>query len=151
MYEAPSAWQDRVKLLSIPLFPCYVFLKGELRRSLDILATPGIFSLVSSAGQPIAIPADEINAIQQTLKSGARVEPHQYLECGESVRVKAGALTGIQGILVRKKNIYRLVLSVQMLGKAVAVEVDSSQIERVGGKRPLTATTVHGRYAAYFA
>jgi len=86
---------------------------------------------VSSAGQPAAIPAAEIEGIRQAVGSGARVEPHPLLKCGDCVRVKCGPLAGVRGVLVRKKNIYRLVLSVEMLGKAAAVEVDARLTERV--------------------
>jgi transcription antitermination factor NusG len=135
LYQEPRRWTDRVKLLSLPLFPCYVFFKGDLERRLDILTTPGIHAFVSSAGQPASIPDAEIDAIRRGVENGARVEPHPFLKSGEWVRVKSGALEGIEGILVRKKGLYRLVLSVEMLGKAAAVEVDTAQVERLNGKR----------------
>jgi transcription antitermination factor NusG len=131
LYAAARNWNDRVKLLYLPLFPCYVFLKGGLERRLDILTTPGIHAFVSNAGEPAAIPTAEIEGIRQAVGSGASVEPHPFLKCGNRVRVKCGPMAGIQGILVRKKNLYRLVLSVEMLGKAAAVEVDAVLIERV--------------------
>jgi transcription antitermination factor NusG len=134
LYQEPRRWQDRVKLLSLPLFACYVFLKGDLERRLDIITTPGIHGFISSAGRPASIPAVEIDAIRRSLESGVYVEPHPFVNRGEWVRVKSGPLDGIQGILVRKKNLYRLVLSVEMLGKAAAVEVDATQVERINDK-----------------
>lgn len=134
LYPSARRWKDRTKLLSLPLFPCYVFLKGGLERRLDIVTTPGIHALVSSAGQPTAILPVEIEAVRRVVESGARVEPHAFLRCGDWVRVKCGPLAGIQGILVRKKNVYRLVLSVEMLGKAAAIEVDAFLVERLNGK-----------------
>src|ERR1700693_1059631 len=136
LYSVARRWKDRTKLLSLPLFPCYVFLNGGLERRLDIMTTPGIHALVSNAGQPAAIPSTEIDAIRRAVESGSRLEPHPLLKCGDWVRVKCGPLEGIQGILVRKKNLYRLVLSVEMLGKAAAVEVDGLLVERVNGKPP---------------
>jgi transcription antitermination factor NusG len=135
LYTSARRWKDRTKLLSLPLFPCYVFINGGLDRMLDIVTTPGIFSVVSSAGQPIGIPSAEIMGIRSALESGAHVEPHPFLECGERVRVTDGAMTGVEGILLRKKNICRLVLSVEMLGKSVAVEVDSYQVEQIERRR----------------
>jgi len=129
--ETARKWKDRTKLVSMPLFPCYVFLHGGTERHLEIITTPGIHAVVSNAGRPIAIPASEINAIRQTIESGSPVEPHPFLKCGEQVRVKRGPLEGIEGILVRKKGLCRLVLSVVMLGKAIAVEVDGLQVERL--------------------
>ena len=129
--EVARQWKDRTKLLSMPLFPCYVFLCGGIERHLEIVSTPGIHALVSNAGRPIAIPENEIDAIRQAITSGSRVEPHPFLKCGEWVRVRCGALEGIEGILVRKKGSCRLVLSVVMLGKAVAVEVNTLEVERL--------------------
>jgi transcription antitermination factor NusG len=131
LYQSVRRWKDRTKTLSLPLFPCYVFLKGGLERRLDILTTPGICALVSTAGSPNPIPPAEIEAIRQAVESGARIEPYPPLKCGDLVRIKCGPLAGIQGNLVRKKNVYRLVLSVEMLGKAAAVEVDASTIQRL--------------------
>lgn len=137
LYQSVRRWKDRTKTLSLPLFPCYVFLKGGLERRLDILTTPGIYALVSTAGSPNVIPPAEIEALRRTIESGASVEPHPFLKCGDLVRVKCGPLAGVQGILVRKKNLYRLILSVEMLGQAAAVEVDVRLVERLNGKRRL--------------
>jgi transcription antitermination factor NusG len=135
LHASPHRWSDRTKMLSLPLFPCYVFLQGGLDRRLDLVTTPGIHSLVSFAGQPAAIPTDEMNALRRAVESGASIEPHPFLECGDWVRVKSGSLAGVQGILVRKKNLYRLVLSVELLGKAAAVEVDGFLVERIESNR----------------
>jgi transcription antitermination factor NusG len=116
------------------LFPCYVFLRGDLSRRLDIISIPGVHFLVSIAGKPTQIPAAEIDGLRQVLGSGARVEPHPYLKCGDWARVTCGPLAGTQGILVRKKNAYRLVLSIEMLGKAAAVELDAVLVKRLNGK-----------------
>jgi len=131
LYESVRRWKDRTKVLSLPLFTCYVFLKGGLERRWEVLNTPGIYELLSSGGQPIAIPTAEIDAIQQVMKSGLRLEPHRLLKIGERVRIKSGPLAGLQGLLVRQKNVYRLVISVEMLGRAAAVEVDSFLVERL--------------------
>jgi transcription antitermination factor NusG len=144
LYAATRKWKDRVKLLNLPLFPCYVFLKGDLERRLAIVTTPGVHALVSSAGQPAAIPAAEIEGIRQAVGSGARVEPHPFLKCGDWVTVKCGPLAGIQGVMVRKKSVYRLVLSIEMLGTAAAIELDAVSIERLREK-PSTAYNLSRR------
>jgi transcription antitermination factor NusG len=131
LYATTHNWKDRTKALSLPLFPCYVFLKGGIERRLQILTTPGIYGLVSSAGQPAAIPDIEIEAIRRVVESGTHVEAHPFLKCGNWVRVKCGPLAGIEGILVRKKNISRLVLSVEILGTAASIEVAAFQVEAV--------------------
>ncbi|MGC0774496.1 MAG: UpxY family transcription antiterminator [Candidatus Acidiferrum sp.] len=135
LYATTHNWKDRTKALTLPLFPCYVFLKGGIDRRLHILTTPGIYGLVSIAGEPAAIPDIEIEAIRRVVECGARVETHPYLKCGNWVRVKSGPLTGIEGILLRKKNVSRLVLSVGILGTAAAIEVSAFQVEAVHAPR----------------
>lgn len=102
LYQTAHRWKDRTKVLSLPLFPCYVFLSGGLERRLDIITTPGVHALVSTAGEPATVPSAEIEAIRRATQSGAQVEPHPFLKCGERVRVKRGPLAGIQGILIRR-------------------------------------------------
>jgi transcription antitermination factor NusG len=136
LHTAAHHWKDRTKVISVPLFPCYVFLTAALEhRHLQIVTTPGVYGLVLSAGQPAVIPVVEMEAIRRVVESGARLEPHPFLKCGDRVRIKSGPLVGIQGILVRKKNMCRLVLSVEMLGKAAAMEVDAFQVEPVNVTR----------------
>jgi transcription antitermination factor NusG len=135
LYATTHKWKDRTKTLSLPLFPCYVFLKGDIDRRLQIVTTPGISGLVSSGGQPAAIPNAEIEAIQRVIESGTQVEAHPFLKCGNRVRVKCGPLAGIEGILVRKKSVSRLVLTVEILGTAAAIEVSAFQVEAVSVPR----------------
>jgi transcription antitermination factor NusG len=141
LYATTHNWKDRTKSLTLPLFPCYVFLKGGIERRLQILTTPGVYGLVSSAGQPAAIPDIEIEAIRRVVESGTRVEAHPYLKCGNWVRVKNGPLTGIEGILVRTKNVSRLVLSVEILGTAAAIEVAALQVEAITTPRDRDSRT----------
>jgi transcription antitermination factor NusG len=131
LYATKHNWKDRTKALLLPLFPSYVFLKGGIERRLQIVTTPGIHGLVSCGGQPATIPVIEMEAIRRVVESGVRVEAHPFLKCGDRVRLKDGSLEGIEGILVRKKNVFRLVLSVEMLGKSAAMEVDAFQVEPV--------------------
>ena len=140
LYQTAHQWKDRIKHLSLPLFPCYVFLRGDLRRRLDIISTPGVHALVSNAGVPAPIPPEEIEAVRRVVESGVGLEPHPFLKCGVWVRVKAGPLVGLQGILVRKKSLHRLVLSVEMLGKSAAVEVDALLVEKLNDKLPTDST-----------
>jgi transcription antitermination factor NusG len=131
LYSSARRWKDRTKLLTVPLFPCYVFLKGGLERRSDVMKTPGVHALVSSAAVPATVPSAEIEAIQRIIENGSKVEPHPFLQCGDRVRVKDGPLAGLEGILVRKKTVYRLILSVAMLGKSAAVEVEWFLVERL--------------------
>lgn len=130
LYNTTHRWKDRAKSLSLPLFPSYVFIKGGLDRQLQIITTPGVYMILAVAGRAAVIPEEEISAIQRMVSSSLQVEPHPFLKCGDRVRVTTGALEGIEGILLRKKNSLRLVLSVELLMKSVAVEVDAWAVEK---------------------
>ena len=135
LYAVTHRWKDRFKNLSLPLFPCYVFFRGSLARRIEILTTPGLHWLVGCGGCPSEIPRAEVEALQRAMGEGVKVEPYPFLKYGDWVRVKSGPLTGIEGILVRKKNRSRLVLSIELLQKSATVEVDGFAVERVGGER----------------
>jgi transcription antitermination factor NusG len=132
LYNATRRWKDRSVHLALPLFPCYLFLRGMKERRLEVVTTPGIVSILSINGEPAAIPESEIESVRKAVEWGNRVEPHPFLRCGDRVRVISGPLEGLEGILVRRKNLYRLVLSVEILERSAAVEVDVSSVERVG-------------------
>jgi transcription antitermination factor NusG len=131
LYNTTRRWKDRTVHLSLPLFPCYLFLRGMQERKLEVVTTPGIVSILSINGETAVVPENEIESIRKAIEWGNRVEPHPFLRRGDRVRVISGPLQGLEGILVRKKNLYRLVLSVEILKRSAAVEVDVSAVERV--------------------
>lgn len=128
MYESLRRWKDRNKLLAFPLFPCYVFVRGGLDRRLQVLTTPGVHKILYRGESVAAIPEQEIESIRRSLDANLRIEPHPFLKCGDRVRVTRGTLAGVEGILVRKKGLCRLILSVEMLAQAVAVEIDAADV-----------------------
>ena len=128
-YQVVRQWKDRIKKLSLPLFPGYVFLCGGLDRRLDVLSTPGVHSLVSFAGRPAPIPKIQVEAIRRVIENHLPVEPHPFLCGGDWVRVTSGPLAEIEGIFVRRKSSFRLILSAELLGKSIAVEVDAFTVE----------------------
>lgn len=135
LYESTRRWKDRTKVLSLPLFPCYLFVRGGLDRRLQVVTTPGIHTILYRGEDIAVIPDQEIEAIQKAIGGPSAVEPHPFLRCGMRVRVTRGALQGVEGILIRKKNLLRLVLSVDMLAQSVSVEVHAADVE------PCTATS----------
>jgi len=140
-YRTVHRWKDRRKELILPLFSNYVFIRGGLDRMLILVTTPGIHSLVSWGGRPANIPPEEIEAVRRLVESNLPVEPHPFLKCGDRVRIKSGPLEGIEGILVRKTRGFRLVLSVEMLSKSAAVEVDVTIVERLPNAEPTRRDT----------
>jgi transcription antitermination factor NusG len=129
LYESTRRWKDRTKVLSLPLFPCYLFVRGGLDRKLQVVTTPGVHMILCHGDRVAEIAEQEIDAIQRAVDGPFRVEPHPFLKCGMRVRVMRGALQGVEGILVRKKNLCRLILSVDMLAQSVAVEVHVADVE----------------------
>jgi len=129
LYESVRRWKDRSKKLTLPLFPCYVFLRGGLNRRLQVVTTPGVHMILFHGEQVAMIPGAEIDAIRKAVEGPFPVEPHPFLKCGERVRVTRGSLLGVEGVLIRKKNLYRLVLSVEMMAKSVSVEIDATDVE----------------------
>jgi transcription antitermination factor NusG len=136
LYTAVHRWKDRDKQLSLPLFPCYVFLNCPLERWLPILTTPGVHSVLGFGGKKSMVPYSEIEAVRRIVGSPLKPEPHPFLRCGDWVRLKAGPLQGVEGILLRKRNVWKLVVSVELLQRSVAVEVDASMVERVRAGKP---------------
>lgn len=131
LYETTHRWKDRLKKLSLPLFPSYVFVRGGLDRQLQMMTTPGVYSMLAFAGHAAEIPEEQIDAVKRLIEGPLMAEPHPFLNCGDRVRVTAGPLQGIEGMLVRKKNHTRLVLSIEMLMQSVAVEIDAWMVERL--------------------
>ena len=116
--------------VQLPLFPGYIFVRISLRDRLDVLQIPGAVSLVGFNGHPTALNEEEIETLQKSLASGICVRPHPYLATGRRVRVKAGPFEGLEGIVVRKKNSLRLVVSLDLIHCAAAVEVEAADLEQ---------------------
>ena len=149
MYKSVRRWKDRKKSLSMPLFPGYVFLRTSLQdKKIEILSTAGVFFIVESAGHACPVPEQEILAIRAIEQSGASFEPHPFLKSGEFVRIRSGSLSGITGIYLKPRNKHRVVVSIELLRKAVAVEVDAANLERVhdqGNKLSLDDSAGRGK------
>ena len=91
-------------------------------------------SLVGFAKRPATISCDEIDAVKRVVGSSLKLEPHPFLQCGDRVRLMAGPLEGLEGLLIRKKSTWKLVVSVEMLQRSVAVEVDATMVEPVSAR-----------------
>lgn len=132
LYDSMRRWKDRNKVITLPLFPGYVFVRGELERKLHVVSTPGVHMILYRGDQVATIRPEEMAAIQTAVVGRMRMEPHPFLKVGQRVRVLRGAMEGVEGILTRKKNLFRLILSVEMLAQSVAVEVNAADVEPIG-------------------
>jgi len=129
LYRSVRRWKDRRKQLDLPLFPGYIFVRFALRDRLQILRLPGVVQLVGFSGKPAPLPDVEIESLRSGLNGNLRLEPHPYLKLGKKVRVHSGPLAGMEGIMVRRKEKFRVVLSIHLIKRSVAVEVDESEVE----------------------
>jgi transcription antitermination factor NusG len=127
--EVVRSWKDRTKKILLPLFPGYLFLRSDLRDKFAILNTPGLFFLVESGGRACPIPAHEMQWIRGVAESGIPAEPHVYPCAGDRVRIRKGPLAGLTGTLARLKNQYRVVMTVELLQKALSIEVEIGNVE----------------------
>jgi transcriptional antiterminator RfaH len=127
-YRARRRWSDRTKIVVLPLFDSYVFCRLDLGRSARVITTQGVVRFVGIAGEPAAIDDQEIAALQQIVAAAVDVEPWSYLQVGQRVCIMDGALSGIEGILESARGRDRLIVSVTLLQRAVAVEVDRESV-----------------------
>jgi len=129
LYRSVRRWKDRRKEIDLVLFPGYVFVQMALEKKSQVLQLPGAVRLVSFNGQPAALSASEIETLQHRLSSVDKAEPHPYLCSGRRVRVRRGAMEGLEGIVVRRKESCRVVFSIDLIMRSVAVEVDEADLE----------------------
>jgi transcription antitermination factor NusG len=134
VYTCRRRWSDRIKKIDLPLFPGYLFCRFDLQNRLPILVTPGVIQVVGSGKSPIAVDDAEIAAIQGIVQSGLPREPWEFLQVGQTVRIASGPLSGYEGILLNVKGNHRLVLSVSLLRRSVAVEIDSAWVSPASSK-----------------
>lgn len=130
-YESVRKWKDRKVRLQMPLFPGYVFVHLALQNRLNVLHVPGVACLVGFGGRPVAVPEEEFAKIRGFLKKELCAEPHPYVKVGRRVRVRSGPLEGMEGIVLRRKNGCRLVISIELIQRAMAVHVDLADVETV--------------------
>lgn len=130
-YRSRRIWTDRIRTMDLPLFPGYVFCRIPLDERNRVVTTEGVVGLVGAGRQPIAVSDSEIEAIRTIVQSQAPTEPWPFLKIGQTVRINHGSMTGVEGILIKVKNSWRLVVSVTVLERSVAVEIDAAYVTPV--------------------
>ena len=128
LYRERRRWSDRLKEVEAPLFAGYVFCRFAPRDRAPVLRTPGVRSIVTFGGRPAPVPDAEIWALRQAVGSGRAVEPCSEPGPGQAVRIQHGPLSGLRGVLVRTRDDWRVVVSVELLRRSVAVEVDLADL-----------------------
>ena len=131
LYRSKHKWSDGSKaIVDLPLFPGYIFVHVALSNRVPVLEVPGVLWLVSCGRCPAPLPDAEVEALREGLRV-CKAEPHPYLVIGERVRIKAGPFTGMEGGVLRKNNIFRVVLTLSHIMHSMAVEIDACDVEQV--------------------
>ena len=124
LYQCRRRWSDRVQTVEFPLFPGYIFCRLRPQHRLPLLTIPGALHFVGIGKAPVPIEDAEIAAIQTAVRSGLSAEPWPFLEVGQRVRIDDGPLVGLEGILVGTSKQHRIVVSVSLLKRSVAVAIE---------------------------
>lgn len=132
LYRSQRKWKDGSRVtLSLPLFPGYVFVHIQYEDRVPALEVPGVLWFVGKSGsQPTPLPEFEIETLRAALDP-MRVEPYPLLVAGQRVRIRAGALAGIEGIVVRRNNSFRVVITLELIMQSIAVEVNVDDLETI--------------------
>ena len=128
LYKQQKRWSDRFKEVELPLFPGYVFCQFNPLNRLPVLTVPGVVHIVGAGKNLLPIDESEIMAIQAAVKSGLPTKPSPFLEIGQKVRIVNGPLCGFEGILLGFRGHQRLVLSITLLQRSVAVEINGEWV-----------------------
>lgn len=131
LHSATHRWSDRRRVVKLPLFPGYVFVRIAplLHARVSVLRTHGVISFVGVRNVGIAIPDGEIESIQTVLQGGVACEPYPYLRVGQSVRIRGGCLDGVSGVLMGVNGNRSLIISVSLIQKSVAMRIEGYRVE----------------------
>lgn len=128
LYSEVHRWSDRRVVIQAPLFPGYVFVRIPRQRRLAVLQVPGVANVVTFGGVPAAIETTEIDALKRGILGGVPIEPHPYLRVGTKVRVCGGPMRGVEGVLIKKRDESRVVISIDLIMRSVAVQIDPADL-----------------------
>lgn len=134
-YKSQRKWSDRLKEVEQPLFPGYLFSRFDFQNRRALVMAPGVLHIVGNGTVPIPVETEQIQRIQLAVNSDALRQPWPYVAVGERVRVTHGSLCGLEGILINFKGGHRVVLSVSLLQRSVAVEVDIAWVTSLGSDK----------------
>jgi transcription antitermination factor NusG len=138
IYRERRRWSDRTKIIEAPLFPRYLFCRFQFEDRLKVLQTFSVYSIVTFNGTPCPISESEIETVKRiALGCDLSIAPHPFLRVGQRVRVCEGPLSGVEGILAKEKGTCRVVVTVEAMQRALAVEIDPNFLEPVAERNGL--------------
>jgi transcription antitermination factor NusG len=126
-------WSDRKKIVELPLFSCYVFVKvaPTNEQRLRVCRTDGVFQIIGTRGEGTPIPQEQIEAVQTLLENKLPFKAYPFLKIGQRVRIKSGAMAGVEGILVARSGERMLVISVDVIQRSMAVRIEGYDVEAI--------------------
>ncbi len=135
VHRSPRKWRNGLKVvLDLPLFPGYIFARFNWTQRVRVLQVPGVLAILrGTAGEGAPLPEAEIDALRSGLHL-RQAEPHPLLTVGQRTRIRSGALAGLEGIVVRKQNSLRVVLTLDLIMQSIAVEIDGAELELVDSR-----------------
>ena len=132
LLQVPSTRKDRKQTIEVPVFPGYLFAHIDPDDGYAVKTTRGVVAIVGTSPlQYSFVPDEEIEAVRTMVESRLKIDPYPYLNVGTPIRVKSGPLQGLEGILVEKRGKFRIIVSVNLLGKSICAEVSADQLERI--------------------
>ncbi len=147
LYRSVHRWNDRSRVVELPLLAGYLFVRIAIQDRLRVLQIPSVVRLLSYGGLPMALPDHEIEQFRLSLDASLRMEPHPYLRVGSRVRVRRGPFEGTEGYVVRNKNVFRVVISLHLLLRSIAVELDAADLDPI----PETLSYPQGTFSRSWA
>lgn len=132
LYSSVRRWKDRRVNLELPLFAGYIFVRLALRDRMRVVQIPSVVRLVGFGGLPTALPDTEMEIMRSGLSHGLHAEPHPFLTVGRRVRITAGPFAGLEGVLKRKKSSLRVVVTLELIQRSVAVDVEAADVQPLG-------------------
>ena len=136
VYKSRRRWSDRIKELELPLFSGYLFCRLAIEERMPVLTTLGVPQFVCIGRTPASVPDSQIDAVRAIAASGLASQPWPFLRVGNRVRLRGGSLDGVEGILLAARKRHRLIVSVELLQRSVAVEVDQAWVEAIAPSAP---------------
>lgn len=131
LHETVHRWNRRRAAVQLPLFPGYIFVHIAWHAHLAVLTTPGVLRIVSFNGEPAVLPDEQVDALQRSLRA-RRAEPCEFLSRGQPVRIASGPLQGLEGVVVRRKNNWRVIVSVKFISRSIAVDLEATDLDYIG-------------------
>jgi len=129
LYASVRRWKDRRVMLDLPLFPGYMFVRLALRDRLRVLQIPSVMCLVAFGGRPAALPDEAMAILRLGLSERLRAEPHPFMTVGRRVHITRGPFAGLEGVLKRRKNDLRVIVTLELIQRSVALDVSAADVK----------------------